>query len=381
MDTELGETDAAEAALVPELALAELTQVWTLGVGSDRSLGRPKEWNGEPSSFDDFAFKVSNWLSGLPGDAERFLEESVTMAQPIQWATLTPRENVVARGVATALRALIGGKALSCTRHHPEKLNGFEMWRLLYMEYKPDTATRKVGLLERVMDDQQAPGMDFGAWFLRWLDLVGECEKARGRMIDDDIKVAVMLKRSPKELRDHLVLESPQLANVEYKFPVMRELIQHLCQSRRVFFPQKPPMEVAAVSTAARDSDVTVSAVGWHGSWHEKGHGKGKSREKGKVKGKGKARERKARRKEERKARERATVGKRREIGGTSIMIRGGWNRSVVTVVTVGNGVTRRPSALNGRGVVRWNLVQWCHILHRLLFLTLDPLCRNVFKL
>ena len=48
----------------------------------------------------------------------------------------------------------------------------------------------------------------------------------------------------------------------------------------------------------------------------------------------------------------------------------------MVTVVTVGNGVTRRPSALNGRGVVRWNSVQWCHILHRLLFLTLDPLCR-----
>ena len=338
MDAELGETDAVVAAqqthipvevnvpAVPELSLAEFTQVWTLGVGSDRSLGRPKEWNGEPSSFDDFAFKFSNWLSGLPGDAERFLEESVTMAQPIQWATLTPREKVVARGVATALRALIGGKALSCIRHHPEKLNGFEMWRLLYREYKPDTATRKVGLLERVMDDQPAPGMDFGDRFLRWLDLVRECEKARGRMIDDDIKVAVMVKRSPKELRDHLVLESPQLANVEFKFPVMRALIQHWCQSRRVFFPQKPPMEVAVV----------------------------------------------------RKARERATAGKEREIGGTSIMIRGGWNRSVVTVVNVGNGVTKRPSALNGRGVVRWNLVQWCHILHRLLFLTLDPVSQRV---
>ena len=222
LDAEIGEADAAAAAqqtpfpvevnvpVVPELSLIELTQVWTLGVGSDRSLGRPKEWNGEPSGFGDFAFKFSNWLSGLPGDAERFLEESVTMAQPIQWATLTPREKVVARGVATALRALIGGKALSCIRQHPEKLNGFEMWRLLYREYKPETATRKVGLLERVMDDQPAPGMDFGDWFFRWLDLVGECEKAHCRMIDDDIKVAVMLNRSPKELRDHLVLENPQ---------------------------------------------------------------------------------------------------------------------------------------------------------------------------
>ena len=178
------------------------------------------------------------------------------------------------------------------------------------------------------------------------------------------------------------MLESPQLANVEFKFPVMRELIKHWCQSRRVFFPQKPSMEVAAVSNAARDSDVTVSAVGWHGSWHEKGHGKGESsrERKGERKRKRQGKGRQGR-KVEREARERATAGKEREIGGSSIMIRGGWNRSVVILVTVGNGVTRRPNALNDRGVVQWNLVQWCHILHRLLFLTLDPLCRNVFKL
>ena len=124
---------------------------------------------------------------------------------------------------------------------------------------------------------------------------------------------------------------------------------------------------------------MTVSAVGWNGSWHEKGHGKGKSREKGKVKGKGKGKGKKGKEKGGEKGKGKSNSGKGKEIGGTSIMIRGGWNRSVVTVVTVGNGVTRRPSALNGRSVVRWKLVQWCRILHRLLFLTLDPLCRNVF--
>ena len=49
----------------------------------------------------------------------------------------------------------------------------------------------------------------------------------------------------------------------------------------------------------------------------------------------------KTRRKEQRKARERATAGKESEIGGTSIMIRGGRNRSVVIEVIVGNGVSR----------------------------------------
>ena len=181
--SEIGEADAATTAqqtpipvevnvpVVLELSLGELTQVWTLGVGSDRSLGRPKEWNGEPSGFDDFAFKFSNWLSGLPGDVESFLEFSGGVSDhgsaDSVGNTYSTRED---RGQR---RAVIGGKALSCIRHHPEKLNGFEMWSLLCRESKLDTATRKVGLLERVMDDQPAPGMDFGDWFLRWLDLVG----------------------------------------------------------------------------------------------------------------------------------------------------------------------------------------------------------------
>ena len=103
-----GEREVPAAVTIePELSLGELTEVWTLGAGSD--------------GFDDFAFKCSNWLSGLPGDAERCLEESASMGQPILWAMLAAREEVEARGVATALRALVGGKSLSCIRHHPEK--------------------------------------------------------------------------------------------------------------------------------------------------------------------------------------------------------------------------------------------------------------------
>ena len=164
---------------------------------------------------------------------------------------------------------------------------------------------------------------------------MNECEQARGRMIDDDMKMAVMFKRSPKEVGEHIVLESAQLANVEFKFPVMRELIQHWCQSRGVFFPQKPPMEIAAVGTAAGDSDVTVSAFAWNlarkGTRHRK-----QQRDEVKVKGKGKGKGKKS-----------------KEKGGEK-----GKERSEVIVVTFGNGAIRRPNALNGRDVARCNLVQ-----------------------
>ena len=49
----------------------EFLRIWTLGIGSDRSLERPKEWHGHSSGFDDFAFTFENWFSGLPGEADR----------------------------------------------------------------------------------------------------------------------------------------------------------------------------------------------------------------------------------------------------------------------------------------------------------------------
>ena len=68
------------------------------------------------------------------------------------------------------------------------------------------TAARKVELLQRVMGDPPPQGGDFSDWFIRWLDLTGECEQARGRLIDGDIKVAVFLKRAPRSSETVLCL-------------------------------------------------------------------------------------------------------------------------------------------------------------------------------
>ena len=59
---------------------------------------------------------------------------------------------------------------------------------------------------------------------------------------------------------------------------------------------------------------------------------------------------------------------------------RDGLNRFVATVNTVGNGVTRKLNAINGKDDVRGNLVQWNRTRHSLLFLTLDSRYRNAFK-
>ena len=86
-----------------------------------------------------------------------FLKQSVTMVQQIQWAA---REKVVAKGVASGIT---------------EKLNAFTMWRLLCRGQKSDTATRKVGLLERVVEDQDASG---------WILVIG----SSGRILLANVK-------------------------------------------------------------------------------------------------------------------------------------------------------------------------------------------------
>ena len=59
------------------------------------------------------------------------------------------------------------------------------------------------------------------------------------------------------------MLESPQLANVESKFPMMQELVQHWCHDGKTSAPLRPSVEIAAMSTAMSESEASVSALGW----------------------------------------------------------------------------------------------------------------------
>ena len=133
-----------------------------MGMSSERTLGRPEEWDGKEPGFDDFVFKFANWLSGMPGDVEDLLDNSVVHSTPVLMSGMSGRQKIMARGVNQALRSLIAeSKALNIVKQVQEKGNGFEAWRLLHKEYRPQIAGRKVSLLERVMEDRPKGKEDF----------------------------------------------------------------------------------------------------------------------------------------------------------------------------------------------------------------------------
>ncbi len=123
----------ATTPLVAGLTAEEFERVWSMGVSSDRQLGRPKEWDGKESTFDDFSFKFSNWLSGLPGGGETLLEHAARHAVAISVATMTVEQMVIARVIAMSLKSLVSGEAANIIKAVEEKSNGFEMWRRLHL--------------------------------------------------------------------------------------------------------------------------------------------------------------------------------------------------------------------------------------------------------
>ena len=74
-----------------------------MGVSSERTLGRPKEWDSKEDGYDLFAFRFATWLSGMPGEADALLEAATYEADQINPARLSARKRVIAMGVNQAL--------------------------------------------------------------------------------------------------------------------------------------------------------------------------------------------------------------------------------------------------------------------------------------
>ena len=60
------------------LQLEQFTRLWMMGLSAERTLGKPKDWNGSDDQLDTFTYKYSAWLEGWPGNAEELLEAPAT---------------------------------------------------------------------------------------------------------------------------------------------------------------------------------------------------------------------------------------------------------------------------------------------------------------
>ena len=67
---------SGDLATAPMLREEEFVRLWMMGISSERSIGRPRDFDGAQSNAEDFFAKFTNWLAGMPGDTEFILEDA-----------------------------------------------------------------------------------------------------------------------------------------------------------------------------------------------------------------------------------------------------------------------------------------------------------------
>ena len=149
--------------------------------------------------------EFANGLLALPGDSERLPELSSREPRKIRLATVNGKQRVVSRGIMQALEALVDGKARNIVKAVQESGNSAHM-------------------IESEMDSKPADDEDFGSWYYNWLELVRQTEDVRQKALD-------ALKTAPKELRDHLVLESHVIGD---DFSKMNQIVTTWMTARRL---------------------------------------------------------------------------------------------------------------------------------------------------
>ena len=115
------------------------------------------------------------------------------------------------RAIYIAMSQSLEGKSVSIFKNG-EVDNGLDVWRRLIRRYDPRTASRQRSAYLRITQPGQAKtGAEAARMFEQWGTGIKQCEGKHGKMVDEDLKCAVLVEMMPKELRLHLQLNSKTL--------------------------------------------------------------------------------------------------------------------------------------------------------------------------
>ena len=93
--------------------------------------------------------------------------------------------------------------------------NGFEIWRMLYLRYKPPDGRRDFSRLTTIMNPQFR-AMSFEEEFSKWESLMARyVADTKGDEIPDRIKLALLVSRTTGVLKQHLQLNSGSIVTFD----------------------------------------------------------------------------------------------------------------------------------------------------------------------
>ena len=235
-----------------------------------RLLGRPKSFSGREDEWHDWSLKFGATAATLSEHASLWMSDALRMNteivldQPNQGSA-----KIFARQLYTLLIHLCEGRALALVRGAPDH-NGLEAWRLLHEWYQPKTRSRGLALLNEIL------GWDFGSkeQFLQrmkdWENATLEYNRTSSAPLQEEVLVAVLISRSPKEVRTYLHV---QVREDTAKLSHVRQLLYDYLRAGKAW---KAPRTEETAETNSVPMDV--DALHREGGKGKNGKGKGKER-------------------------------------------------------------------------------------------------------
>ena len=252
-----------------------------------RLLGRPKSFSGREAEWHDWSLKFGATAATLSEHASLWMSDAlrmsteITLDQPSQGTA-----KIFARQLYTLLIHLCEGRSLALVRGAPDH-NGLEAWRLLHEWYQPKTRSRGLALLNEIL------GWDFGSkeQFLQrmkdWENATLEYNRTSSAPLQEEVLVAVLISRSPKEVRTYLHV---QVREDTAKLSHVRQLLYDYLRAGKAW--KAPRTEETAETNSPNSVPMDVDALHREGGKGKNGKGKGKFKgDKNKHNGKGKGKQ------------------------------------------------------------------------------------------
>ena len=263
-----------------------------------KMLQKPKHFDGKESNWLEWKFQILNWLCVMDPKADEVMGQAEKCTRTIRVEIGSDgKETDVSRKLNSFIYGLFGsivsGKALRILRAVPNRC-GLEVWRQLCLEYEvKDSGKFLAWMMNLLQADLMKGGEEkFQENWLKWETELEEYERQSGKVMDHQLKLGVLLSKTPDKVKEHLQLNSKDYNT----YAQAKSVVDDYLKSKRTWDQNQDggaqPMQVDGVfwNTWMHGAQPPVKGKGKDKGGKGKGSGKeGKGKGKGKGKDKGKS--------------------------------------------------------------------------------------------
>ena len=207
-----------------------------------RLLGKPKSFDGTGEAWASFSTVLRAYIGAISPELLTSMQQAEAEVTPISQAALAAPEAARSTQLYFILVMLLEGRAQDKVPRVAHGA-GLELWRLIVQEYEGKQPSRQAGMLQAILS-YTFDVHNLNNSLERWERMVKQWETSTGKVLDDTLKIGIVIKAMPKDssMSQHLVLNS---ARFNTYATLRAEMVEILMAQRALQGPT--PMDVGAL--------------------------------------------------------------------------------------------------------------------------------------